>query len=51
MSDESNELVYRLLDLHKVEHKNNSSSPKSVSMPNEAQLIQPRNISFTDGMH
>ena len=40
--DESCELVCRLLDLHKIEHEKNSGSSKSVSMPNEPQLIRPR---------
>ena len=40
--DESCELVCRLLDLHKVEHKNNSCSSIKVSMLNESQLIRSR---------
>ena len=30
------------MDLHEVEHEKNSGSSKSVSMPNEPQLISPR---------
>ena len=40
-SDESCELVCRLLDLHKVDHEKNSGLSKSVPMPNEPQLIRP----------
>ena len=42
--DESCELVCRLQDLHKVDHQKNSGSLKSVPIPNEPQLIRPRNL-------
>ena len=40
--NESCELVYRLLDLHKINYEINSDSTKSISMPNKPQLIRPR---------
>ena len=40
--DESCELVFRFLDLHKIDHVKKSGSLKSGSMPNEPQLIRPR---------
>ena len=39
--DQPCDVVCRLLDLHKVEHENNSGSSNAVIMPNAPQLIRP----------
>ena len=39
--DQPCDLVYRLLDLHKMEHEKNSGSSSAVVMPKAPQLIRP----------
>ena len=40
--DQLCDLVCRLLDLHKMEHENNSESSNAVVIPNAPQLIRTR---------